>query len=61
MKEFFAIVFLALVVAGMIGYGLNIYKFATANFKEPYVNEIVHGIGFIPIIGAVTGYITIDD
>tara|TARA_R110000803_G_scaffold13482_9_gene37908 strand:- start:2348 stop:2593 length:246 start_codon:yes stop_codon:yes gene_type:complete len=54
---------LLLTVVGLmfVGYGMNLYKLFTADFEAPYKNEIIHGIGVIPIFGWVTGYVTIDD
>ena len=50
------------IVFAVFGWGLNIYKFATSNFEPSYKNEVIRGIGiFIPPVGAITGYITIED
>jgi len=56
------LVVFCLMIAVGIGWITNIYKFATADFKAPYKNEILRGVGipFTPL-GAVLGYITIDD
>jgi hypothetical protein len=55
------IVFCLMIAVG-IGWITNIYKFATADFKAPYKNEILRGVGipFTPL-GAVLGYVTIAD
>ena len=45
-------------VAGMIGWGMNIYKLATeCDFVAPYKCEVVRVIGLVPPIGAVVGWI----
>lgn len=53
---------IGLVLAGAIGWTMNLIGFVTADFKEPYAEEIVRGVGIpIPIIGAVAGYIDFED
>lgn len=53
---------LAAVGFGVAGWGMNIYKFAKCDFKEPYKAEIVRGVGIpIPIVGIITGYMDIKD
>lgn len=49
-------------IAAVVGWGTNIYKFASADFQAPYKNEILRGIGipFTPL-GVVLGYLHIDD
>jgi hypothetical protein len=57
--------FLVMIMLGLcsaLGWGMNIYKFASCDFQEPYKAEIVRGIGipFAPM-GAVVGYFRIAD
>jgi hypothetical protein len=40
-----------------VGWVMNIVKFVKCDFKAPYKAEIVHGVGLIPVVGAVTGWI----
>jgi hypothetical protein len=45
-----------------IGWCMNIYKFANADFEAPYKAEIVRGISiFIAPVGGVMGYIDFDE
>lgn len=51
-----------LVIAGVIGWGLNVYQLTQCDFEPSYRAEILRGIGVvIPIVGAVEGYCTIED
>lgn len=64
MKEttagYIGFVFIVFIVLGAMGWGLNLYKFITADFEEPYAEEIVRLVGIpIPFVGAITGYMTI--
>jgi prepilin-type N-terminal cleavage/methylation domain-containing protein len=49
------------VILGIVPYGMNIYKFCTSDFDAPYKREIVHGIGLVPPLGCVTGWINVED
>jgi len=51
------IVFIILVVA--IGWVKNIIKLSDCDFEDPYKAEIIHAVGIIPPIGAVTGWIDV--
>ena len=46
----------------LFGYGMNIYKLAMSDFKEPYKEEVLRGVG-IPLgpVGIILGYITFDE
>jgi len=50
------IVYIFLLVFVLIGWTKNIYKLASCDFKAPYKAEIIHGIGVVPAVGAVTGW-----
>lgn len=52
--------FILVVVMGT-GWIMNCYKFAKLDFKQPVKAEILRGIGLIPPIGAVMGWVPIDD
>ena len=59
--KFYIFVFFLFIFGG-IGFFINIYKFCTSDFEEPYKSEIVRGIGIpVPIIGAVVGWMDIGD
>ena len=45
----------------LLGWLMNLYTFLHLDFKTPYKAEIVRGIGIIPIVGMITGYMTIED
>jgi Tfp pilus assembly protein PilV len=44
---------------GMTGWVKNIIKLSNCDFEAPYQSEVIHGIGIVPIIGAVTGWIDV--
>ncbi len=52
--------FLIMVCLG-IGWVMNCYKFTQLDFQRPIRAEILRGIGIIPPIGAVLGWIHIND
>lgn len=47
-----------LIVILVIGTGWvkNLIKLSDCDFEAPYKAEIIHGVGIIPIIGMVTGW-----
>ena len=57
------LILLGVVLAGFIGWGMNTYKLVVeCDFASPYKCEGIRGVGtFVPIVGAVTGYIDIKD
>jgi len=65
MRKGFTVVELVIVllfVGGVVGYCLNIYKFASCDFEAPIKAEVIHGVGIIiPAIGAVTGYMSLGE
>lgn len=51
-----------LLVAILWGYVANVVKFVSADFQEPYKEEVLRGIGvFIPPVGVVIGYLEIEE
>ncbi len=42
-------------------YITNIVKLTKLDFKEPYKAEVIRGIGLIPPVGVVIGFIKIND
>ncbi len=63
-EKFSIVIFIAIVmimVFGVIGWFMNLVKLVRLDFKEPYKAEIIRGIGLVPVVGAVTGYIDIQD
>jgi len=56
------IVYTAVVILALAGWVGNIVKFAGCDFKSPYKAEVIRGVGIIvPVVGAVTGYLDIED
>lgn len=55
-------VFLILFVVLGVGWVKNFISFVQCDFDAPYKAEVLRGVGiFIPIIGAIEGYIDIQD
>lgn len=57
------IFFLGILLLPIIGYVMNIYKFAKCDFKAPYTTEVIRGIGIFPIppLSWITGYMDIGE
>lgn len=57
------IIALTLTVIFLVGWILNVFKFAVdCDFASPYKCEAIRGVGiFVPFVGGVTGYIDIED
>jgi hypothetical protein len=52
----------AVIIVILIGWGMNIYKFANADFKEPYKEEALRGIGIVVVpMGGILGYMTLEN
>ncbi len=51
-----------IIIILLIGTGWikDIIKLTDCDFKAPYKCEIIYGVGIVPIIGSVTGWIDID-
>ncbi len=52
--------FFIIVVIG-VGWVKNIIKLTKCDFEAPYKAEIIHGVGVFPPIGAITGWLNIED
>lgn len=48
-----------IVLLAAVGYIKNIFKLANCDFEPSYKAEVIHTIGLIPIVGAVTGWIDV--
>ena len=57
------LIFSVIFLAGFIGWGMNTYKLVVeCDFASPYKCEGIRAVGtFVPVVGAVTGYIDIKD
>ena len=52
----FAVVVIIVVAVGWIK---NVIKLADCDFSAPYKCEVVHGVGLIPPVGMVTGWLDV--
>jgi len=52
----FPIIILVVILAIGIGWVKNIIKLTECDFEAPYKAEVVHAIGVIPFVGAITGW-----
>ena len=55
------VVSLFVVVFATVGWIANIVKLTGCDFEAPYKCEVMRSIGIVPVIGAVMGYITLDE
>ena len=58
--SFAALLFVVLLLVG--GWIANLCRFVNCDFEQPLKAEVIRGIGvFVPPVGAIAGYIDIDD
>ena len=50
---------LVVVVVVAVGWVKNVIKLWDCDFNAPYKCEVVHGLGLMPPIGAITGWIDV--
>ena len=55
------VVYLIIILVVGTGWVKNIIKLSNCNFEAPYKAEVIYGVGLIPIIGMVTGWLDIED
>ena len=55
----FIIGLILLMMVGIVGWVMNLYKLIHCDFEQPYKAEIVRTIGLIPVVGAFTGYMNL--
>lgn len=56
------VVFSGVVLAGVLGYALNVVALFQCDFQGPYRAEVLRGVGAaIPPVGAIIGYLEIND
>lgn len=56
------IIIFAIMVAGMVGWGMNAYKLCQCDFEPTYKAECIRGIGVaLYPVGAIAGYCDIED
>jgi len=56
--EFGIVVFIIIAIVGT-GWVKNIIKLSNCDFKAPYKAEIIHGVGIIPPVGMITGWLNV--
>ncbi len=54
-------VYVVIILAIGAGWVKNIVKLSECDFEAPYKAEILRSIGIIPPIGAIMGYMDIED
>jgi len=55
------IVMVLIIIIIFTGWVKNIIKLSNCDFEAPYKAEIIYGVGLIPPVGAVTGWLDIGD
>lgn len=55
-KTVIAVWIIVITIIG-VGWVKNIIKLANCDFEAPYKAEVIHGVGIIPPVGAVTGWL----
>ncbi|MCP4475431.1 MAG: hypothetical protein GY821_12865 [Gammaproteobacteria bacterium] len=55
------LIWAVIVIAIGTGWVKNIVKLTRCDFESPYKAEVMHGLGIIPPIGAVMGWITFEE
>lgn len=43
----------------MVGWTKNIIKLSECDFESPYKAELIYGIGLIPPVGMITGWLDV--
>ena len=61
MKTIVGIIAIVVFCLFCLGWGKNIYKLTQCDFEPSYKAEVFRIIGIIPPVGAVMGYIDIED
>lgn len=60
-KLYLMIILSIIPVMAFTGWVMNFYKLFHLDFKQPYKAEIIRTIGVVPPIGAVIGWMDIND
>ena len=56
------LIYWLVILIGCVGWCMNVYKFCKCDFDAPYKAEIIRGVGIaVAPMGAITGYINIQD
>ena len=51
------VIYFVIVVIFFTGWVKNVIKLSDCDFQEPYKAEVIHTIGLIPPVGAITGWL----
>jgi hypothetical protein len=52
-------IYLVILLLVAVGWIMNVIKLANCDFESPYKCEVVHTVGLVPIVGAVTGWLDV--
>jgi len=55
------ILIIAVMILSIIGWVKNISKLIDCDFEAPYKTEVIRTVSLIPIVGGVTGWMTIGE
>lgn len=55
------ILWIFVLIFGGIGWVMNVVKLVKLDFQAPYKAEIIRTVGLFPVVGAITGWIDIND
>lgn len=61
MIKLLVLAYIVVLIFAPVGWGMNFYKFVKLDFASPYKAEVIRGVGVVTGLGAVTGYININD
>ena len=62
MKGSAFVIVAVLALAGLVGWAMNAYKLTQCDFVAPYKCEAIRAAGvFVPPIGAIAGYVNLND
>ena len=53
------IIIVVLILAVAVGWVKNLIKLTDCDFDAPYKCEIIHTVGLIPPVGAITGWLDV--
>jgi len=56
-----AILLILIMILAITGWGINLYKLTQCDFVAPYKCEAIRTIGIVPPLGAILGWIPIED
>lgn len=57
--ELLMVIAMVVILVGAVGWIKNVIKLTECDFEAPYKAEVVHGLGIIPPVGMVTGWLNL--